>query len=121
MIFTSKYGGLEIVVVASRYIHDNMGQKRYVNGKRATFVDGIFETNDQEIIDFLLNSPRKGIDFMVFKGNEVDSTVSEAGKEELAKEEAAVQTTRHSCPICSFKAANEFGLKSHMRAKHKDA
>lgn len=119
MIFTSKYLGLDIVVVPARHVMDAMGNKVYVAGKHAKFEGGIFETKDQDIIDFLLKSPRKGIDFIVFKDDgKVDAEISEEGKQQLEDEEAARQTTVHSCPKCTFKAKNELGLKAHIRAKH---
>lgn len=118
MIFTSKYLGLDIVIVPARHIMDGMGNKVYVAGKHAKFEGGMFETEDPQIIEFLTNSPRKGIDFVVFKDGQADAEVSEEGKEQLAAEEAARQTTVHSCPKCTFKAKNELGLKAHIRAKH---
>lgn len=118
MIFTSKYLGLNIVIKPTRTIHDAVGNKSFSAGKRVEFVNGIFETQDQEIIDYLIASPRKGIDYIVFNDGKADAQVSAAGQEQIEAEKAAVETTVHSCPKCAFKAKNKFGLDAHIRAKH---
>jgi hypothetical protein len=120
LFITPARSNLKVIVFPAQYLYDNLGNRRYQAGKSAQFVDGLFETDDKEIIDFLLASPRCGIDYMVQKGQGIDAHVSQEGQEELAKEAEALSTTVHSCPNCSFKAKNEAGLKSHLRLKHAD-
>ena len=107
-----------MVIRPARNLYDQFGQRTYHEGLHAKFNGGLLETEDQEVIDFLMNSPRKGIDYIVFNNGEADAEVSEEGKKEVEKEKEALATTIHSCPKCPFKAKNELGLKAHIRAKH---
>lgn len=118
MIFLSKYNGLKVVCIASRYTRDSNDNRMFIAGKHAKFENGMFETQDQEIIDILLKHSRYGLDFYAEKEGTLDATVNDSGKQERASEAAGLETTVHSCPKCSFKAKNKLGLMAHVRAKH---
>jgi len=62
--FTSKSLGLNIVVKPSYYSHSQDGRRYFVPGKRAEFVNGLFSTDDQEIIDFLKDHRDYGVLFV---------------------------------------------------------
>jgi len=119
MIFMSKYLGLKMVIVPARYLHDASGQRRYQAGKTASFSEGRFETEDQEVIDAIKADKRYGIDFWAI---DTDGSVVKADQQKLEAEQRAeteaLETTVNSCPICSFKAANKAGLTAHIRGKH---
>jgi hypothetical protein len=52
-----------------------------------------------------------------FKHEEVE--LVEVNQKEVAEKEAG-NDAQVPCPYCEYKAKNEFGLKAHIRAKHKE-
>lgn len=96
MIFTSKYRKLSMVLKPARYVVDNTGQRSYVAGIRADFFDGRFATQDQEVIEMMMNHPRLGIDYHA-ETKPVDKAVVEAEKQkeaELAAQTSAEKTNK---------------------------
>lgn len=85
--FTSKSASLSIVVSPVRRRVDSNGDSYLTEGKRASFRDGAFTTDDQEIISFLKNHRDFGVLF-----TSDDETISSAEME--AKAEAKHKTER---------------------------
>lgn len=93
--FTSTSMGLVIVVKPSRYHYASDGQRYFVEGKHARFVNGKFDTDDQEIIDFLMNHRDYGILFnCVNPGVTVDvEEVAEKKQRRHAQERSLARKT----------------------------
>lgn len=114
MIFVSKYKKYKIAIKASRFAHDAYGNKIFMPGLEAKFIEGRFETQDKELIDALLASPLIGIDFWA----EEKLNQSEESKKLQEEEVNTAENLVTACPMCPYKATTLAGLKSHMRAKH---
>lgn len=53
MLFTSKYNGLKIVFKPGRKYHDDKGRPVKEKGIYAKFEEGVFKTEDKELIELL--------------------------------------------------------------------
>lgn len=115
MKFISKSQGLNVVIKPAHHIFTNFGQKQYVAGKSAHFVQGKFETQDQELIDGLLKSASYGVEF-VSAEPKVPTIVPEAAEVRIQEEKTIEEEMPYNCPICGRRCANKLGLKSHMRS-----
>lgn len=115
MKFISKAHGLNIVIKPAHHIFNNFGQKQYVAGKSAKFVQGKFETQDQEIIDGLMKSASYGVEF-VSAEPKVPTVISEAAEVRVQEEKIIEEEMPYNCPICGRRSSNKAGLKSHMRS-----
>lgn len=116
MDFISKFLKYRVILKPRKTRMNAFGEKYLEEGVNVRFSEGRYSTEDQEIIALLTSNPRYGIDFTSPDAKPgVLTSVAEAS---LKSESAAKQTINTSCPHCQFKAASEFGLKSHIRAKH---
>ena len=113
MKFISKGKKYKIVLKFS-YFKIVDGMRQLVPGIRVEFRDGLFETEDKEMIKKLKAHPAYGRDF--WSEEKVEKTPVAEQMEKIEKQ--AKQEINTSCPYCSFKAKTEFGLMSHIRAKH---
>lgn len=80
--FTSKSNSLTIVVKPARYGFSPDGSRQYFEGKRAQFMNGVFRTDDQEIIDNLKAHRDYGV---LFVSEDKAVTKEESSKKEEAK------------------------------------
>ena len=116
MKFLSKTFGLRVILKPSYYKYYEGGRRERVAGLDAQFNNGVFETENQEIIKLLLKHKDYGIKFFspdVQKRADEErlKEVKEAKKEQLEKSQT-------SCPYCAFNAKTASGLRLHMMAKH---
>lgn len=117
MKFVSKYKKHRVVLVPDRYIVDNYGVRTLKRGISAQFVNGIFETEDKEIIELLKKNEWYNVDFKAIGDTE---PADEKAKQKIQEEVQSAVNTLTSCPYCPFNAKTEAGLKSHIRMAHKD-
>lgn len=114
MKFMSKYKGYKIGLIPARYVVDSFQRRQLVPGKKATFVDFEFETDDKDMIKLMVTSPYYGVDFW-----STDAQIVNPDAQKIVERENQSNTaTMTSCPFCTFKAKTNFGLKAHLRAKH---
>lgn len=133
MKFISKYKKLTYWIEPSYYSRDAMGKRAFVAGKFAQFDNGYFSTNDQEIINAMLESPECGRDFAPVQITEETLPVPELEKkdnyawarqktkvaktEEPEKEEAVGTESREFvCEECGKLCKSKLGLMAHMRS-----
>jgi hypothetical protein len=115
MKFISKSQGLNVIIKPAFHTFNNFGQKQYVAGKSAHFVQGKFETQDQEIIDGLLKSASYGVEF-VSAEPKIPTVMPEAAEARVQEEKVIEEEMPYNCPICGRRSSNKAGLKSHMRS-----
>lgn len=115
MKFFSRYREHRIGLIPKRYMIDQMQRRVLIPGKEAKFMDNVFETQDQEVIDLLKAHPDYNIDFRA----EGDTTpMNEETKQRVAAIQESAENTLTSCPFCTYNARSAFGLRSHIRSKH---
>lgn len=115
MKFMSKYRGYKIALIPARYMLDSLQRRVLVPGKKAIFVDYEFETEDKDMIKLLMENPYYGVDFW----SPESKAVNPEAQKIIDQENQSNTQTMTSCPHCSFKAKTNFGLKAHLRARHK--
>lgn len=98
--FTSKSSSLSIVVKPGRYAYNPDGSRYFIAGKRADFMQGMFRTDDEEVIEFLKNHRDYGV---LFVGE--DLAVPRAEME--AKVEASRKRERQLAAKTDAKATNK--------------
>lgn len=118
MDFISKFLKYRIILKPRKTKMNAFGEKYLEEGVNVRFAEGRYSTQDPEIIALLQSNPRFGIDFT--SPDATPGVLTPAAEASLKNEKDAAATINTSCPHCKFKAASEFGLKSHMRSKHKD-
>jgi len=82
-------------------------------GLTIEFHDGIYDTNDKEVIKALKNHPGFGLEFFNDEPVPVTPTVEAAAAENEKKGYA--EEIRSTCTECGKKFANETQLNVHMR------
>jgi len=113
---SKKYKALQLVLqpTTKRYV----GLKwQIVPGTRVVFENGVYETEDKEIIEALKSHRLYGVQFYTDEPK-ADEPNREGAKEENAKK-AVAEEIASVCPVCGFEAKSEFGLRAHMR-KHEN-
>lgn len=118
MIFISRKKSYKIILVAKRFVLTRDQEKMLMPGLKIVFTNSQFETEDPEIIEKLKNTKYFGIDYFIADGQGDENVPTPAGKRLAAETKQLSQDTLRACPHCSFNAQSEFGLKSHIRAKH---
>lgn len=96
MRFVSKHDNHRIVIEARKKITIN-NNPVLTSGKSAQFKNGVFETQDQEIVDWMLSYKRCGIDYhpdvsqnkMVEKKGVLDELAEETTEEAKPKKPTA--------------------------------
>lgn len=92
---------------------DNTGNVFVSEGVIAEFHSGVFETEDERVIDLMKKSRMLGIYFKSEDGAEEEGR-SEVSKNLEKKMKDVKKDAMTSCPFCSFNAATNAGLVAHM-------
>lgn len=100
--FTSPSMSLSIVVTPSRYRYANNGDRYFAEGKHAKFVNGKFDTEDEEIVAFLMKHPDYGVLF-----NCVNPGVTVSKEEVREKKEAKHDEERELAKKTDAKETNK--------------
>ena len=115
MRFMSRYKSYRIGLIPSRYVIDSLQRRQFIPGKSAQFSEFEFETQDKELIKLMFESSYYGVDFWSTEAQKVNPEAQKI----LEQETQSNTMTETSCPYCTFKAKTNFGLKAHLRIKHK--
>lgn len=113
MVFVSKFRRYRITFKGALR-KEVGGVQEYIPGIQARFIDGVYETTDEQMIKMLKGHPQYGIAFWSEGVNEP----TEEGKKLQEAEQVQLEKLVTACPKCDFKAQNISGLKAHIRAKH---
>ena len=75
----------------------------------------LFESFKERMRDkYLYNTEDEESDY------ESDENIREKRRELFRRRKAEIRKKSNFCEVCSFKAKNTAGLKTHLRMKHKD-
>lgn len=116
MKFLSQSDYLRIVIEPAYYKYYGPNKRKRISGKVAQFEDGVFETEDEELINSLLEHDGYGITF--FSPEVKKRADKEAVKKAEKEKKERLEKSMTSCPYCSFNAKTKSGLTNHIRFKH---
>lgn len=111
---SKKYKELRIVIKPMSKVMVGL-KPQIVPGITVEFHNGLYETNNSEVIEALREHVGYGIQFFAESG--VDQPSDESLRIENEKK-AFVEELGSVCPLCGFQAKNNNTLKFHMK-KHK--
>ena len=116
MLFLSKYANYRIILKPMRY--ENVQGSRFLHeGLTVEFINGSYETKDQNIIDQLKAAKRYGLDFYT-DSKEKDEPSREAIKE-VNEEKEYIEANASVCTECGAHFKNAFALQGHMKVHKK--
>lgn len=118
MKFISRFKAYKIVLRPARYVINAYGERNFIQGVHAKFVDSIFETNDTETIELLLKKKEYGVDYWSADPN-IKTTISEESKMIIEEEKRLTQMvgeTAYSCEVCGKKVSTKLALAGHKRS-----
>lgn len=95
---------------------DGTGNRVFVQGKAIQFVNGQYETDDQEEIELIKKLNNYGTE--IYSGDGETTATPEAIKRFNTERNAIPEAL--ACPRCSFKAKSGLGLSSHVRKHDRD-
>ena len=118
MQFISKYKQHRIVVQPDTYQIVGIN-RQFLKGKDVQFENNEYETDDQEIIDFLLNCD--DMQTGVISKMPSPEEIKEAKRKMIEKlqKEVGEEKEEFVCDVCGKVCKSELGLKSHKRV-HND-
>lgn len=110
-----KYRGLRVILKPA-YRQIVNGVDTYQSGKTVEFNNGVFETNDPELIQALKACNVYGSMFISDSGEAEVNVLAEN-----TRREAVAKADPFACPYCDFVAKNEGGLRFHIRKHDSEA
>ena len=116
MMFISKYANYRIVLKSMRY-KEVEGTKFLTEGLTIEFMNGMYETNDESIINQLKAAKQYGIDYWT-NSKEKDEPSREAIKE-VNEEKEYIEPNASVCTECGAHFKNAFALQGHMKVHKK--
>ena len=122
MKFVSQYKKYKLWIAPSYHTMDSMGQKHFTAGKCAKFDNGVYETNDTEMIEALLKDPLCGVDYAPVQIAQDTTPAPELAKpvDNYAWAKVGDQKKDEDglfrCTICDKTVKTKLALAGHMRS-----
>lgn len=117
MLFTSRKRAYKIIIKPKRFALSRDGEKVLLPGTKVIFQNGVFETEDKDLIKELKDTKYFGVDYFISDAGD-ENTPTEEGQNLEIKTKQASEDALRACPYCSFNAQNKIGLYAHIKSKH---
>lgn len=117
MLFISKIANLRLVMEPKRWKEID-GSKFLTDGLTVSFLNGQFNTKDEELIKKLKATKIYGRDYWAADKAKDELTV-EAVKEKNEEAEYKEATLQSTCPECGKKFGSEASLRGHLLSHRK--
>lgn len=87
----------------------------FPNGMTIQFDNGVYDTNDKQVIDAIKNHPHYGRDFVAGADDAEPAELSTQAVREKNEKAEVVNELQSQCPVCGKEFASQQALAAHSR------